>query len=71
LPALKGHYLFGDFCSGRVWVLDSAKPGGGHRLLLQSGQRIASFAEDREGELYLVGFSSGRIFRFTAADVSE
>lgn len=71
LPLLKGQYLYGDFCSGRIWVLDSGKPVTGPRILLMSGKRIASFAEDREGELYVLDYQSGGIFRFVAGDVSE
>jgi hypothetical protein len=63
LPALQGHYLYGDFCSGRVWALDTAEPAATPRLLLRSGKRIASFAEDAAGELYLLDFAVGRIFQ--------
>jgi len=69
LPQLQGQYLYGDFCSGRIWELDSGNPQAGPRILLLSGKRIASFAEDREGELYLLDYTSGRIFRFVAGDV--
>lgn len=71
LPALQGRYLYGDFCSGRIWALDSGKPETGPHILLMSGKRIASFAEDSEGELYVLDYQSGGIFRFVAGDVSE
>ncbi len=65
---LYGHYIYGDFCSGRIWELDSGNIETGPRILLLSGKRIASFAEDREGELYLLDYASGRIFRLSAGD---
>ena len=52
LPALQGTYLFGDFCSGEIWGYRN----GETRLLLESDLRISSFGEDREGELYVVGY---------------
>jgi len=63
LPALQGHYLYGDFCSGRIWALDSSDPAATAHMLLHSGKRIASFAEDSAGELYLLDFAVGRIFQ--------
>jgi glucose/arabinose dehydrogenase len=55
LPALRGHYVFGDFASGRVWTLDGPegvrRPLEGADGLLDS---IASFGEDSAGELYIV-----------------
>lgn len=66
IPGLYGHYLYGDFCSGRIWVLDSGNIQAGPRILLLSGKRIASFAEDRDGELYLLDYSAGRIFRLVS-----
>ncbi len=71
IPALYGHYLYGDFCSGRIWELDSGNIKEGARILMHSGKRIASFAEDRDGELYLLDYASGRIFRLVAGDRRE
>lgn len=68
IPALYGHYIFGDFCSGRIWELDSGNIKEGARILMHSGKRIASFAEDRDGELYLLDYASGRIFRLVAGE---
>jgi glucose/arabinose dehydrogenase len=69
IPELDGHYIYGDFCSGKIWELDSGNIQAGPRILLLSGKRIASFAEDRNGELYLLDFASGRIFRLVAKDM--
>lgn len=52
---LVGRYLFGDYCSGRLWTLTET-PGGRWTmtLLLESELRISSFGEDQDGELYVV-----------------
>lgn len=60
LPALYGAYIFGDFGSGRIWALFPGDNGNYEReLLLASGRSIASFAEGRDGELYVVDHSGG------------
>lgn len=52
---LVGQYLFGDYCSGRVWSLTESSPGRWMmRPLLDTGLRISSFGEDPSGELYIV-----------------
>ncbi len=66
LPQLVGHYLYGDFCSGTVWSLDSGNSRAKPRELLRSGKRISSFAEGSDGELYLLDLASGRIFKLEA-----
>jgi len=67
LPALRGVYLYGDFCSGRIWGL-SAGADGKHvsKVLLESGLNIASFAQGNDGEVYVIDLG-GRIFRVVSA----
>lgn len=65
--ALAGVYVFGDYCSGRIWGLASG--GGGEQapvLLLESGRTISSFGEDDTGELYLTDLADGSLWRVTA-----
>ncbi|MBI4495127.1 MAG: PQQ-dependent sugar dehydrogenase [Chloroflexi bacterium] len=66
-PQLVGLYLFGDFCSGRVWSLREG-PDGTFTMaeLLHSNLQISSFGEDEAGELYLAGFNDGAIYQVTA-----
>lgn len=61
IPALRGRYLYGDFCTGAVWSLDPENPAD-VRLELRLGTTLASFGEDLAGELYLVS-RTGSIFR--------
>ncbi|MBE0408865.1 MAG: PQQ-dependent sugar dehydrogenase [Anaerolineales bacterium] len=55
LPAWYGVYLFGDYCSGRVWGLVQNPEGDWHQeLLFENVARITSFGEDEDGEVYIV-----------------
>jgi glucose/arabinose dehydrogenase len=63
-PNLFGGYLYGDTCSGNIWVLDAARPeSGAPRLVLDSGHAISSFGEDQTGRLYLTDLSDGTLYR--------
>jgi hypothetical protein len=54
-PDLSGVYLFGDFCSGRIWGLDANGPNTQTPVqLVNTAAMISSFGEDQVGNLYLV-----------------
>lgn len=58
MPELEGWYVYGDFCSGRVWAIDAAADAGAAIPLADTGKAIASFAQDASGEIYLVTFNN-------------
>ena len=63
-PQMSGVYLFGDYCSGRIWGL--ARDAEGYWLvaeLAQTDVQISAFGEDEGGELYLVSLDSGELYR--------
>jgi hypothetical protein len=65
VPALRGRYVYGDFCSGRIWSLPAA--GGRPRLLaLPRLEGLSSFGVDAHGELYATTLG-GRVLRFAPA----
>lgn len=61
VPSLVGRYVYGDYCTGKVWSLDPARPGD-IRLELVLPKTLASFGEDQGGELYLVS-RTGSVYR--------
>lgn len=52
---LQGQYLYADFSTGRIWSLQESGPGQySSAELLDTSLNIASFAEDHNGELFIV-----------------
>jgi glucose/arabinose dehydrogenase len=64
LPAWQGVYFYGDYCSGRVWGLLRDPTGRWeNRLLFETGFTITSFGLDEEGEVYVIQYPQGKVFR--------
>ena len=65
IPWLKAAYVYGDFCSGKVFGLRYVDGEVvEHRQLADTGLNIMSFAENNDGELYLLSQKSG-IYRLS------
>ena len=62
-PELSGNYFFGDFCSGNIWRLFPEGDGWSDAIVLASGLNISSFGEDVNGEVYVLDYGSGTIYR--------
>jgi putative heme-binding domain-containing protein len=63
-PELQGHYIFGDWETRRIWgakVMDEGRLDEKFDLI-EPGVRIVDFAEDRDGELFLLDHDDGSIF---------
>jgi glucose/arabinose dehydrogenase len=66
--ALNQRYIFGDFCSGRIWSINADTSGAqSPSLLLDTSLNISSFGRGYTGELYVVSYSNGRIYRIAAS----
>jgi glucose/arabinose dehydrogenase len=63
LPEWQGIYLYGDYCSGRIWGLLQNQAGvWENELLFETGARITAFGQDEVGEIYLVNHR-GSVYR--------
>jgi glucose/arabinose dehydrogenase len=63
IPAYRGRYLYGDYCSGIVWSLRiSAGRGVDIRREPITVPDLSSFGQDAAGELYATSLS-GRVFK--------
>jgi glucose/arabinose dehydrogenase len=63
VPAARGRYFYGDYCSGTIWSLRAVR--GKLRGLRREALRVpelSSFGEDAAGELYAVSLR-GAIYR--------
>jgi len=65
IPGLNGSYVFADYVSGRIFRLASGAPP--LEELLDSNLLIPAFAEDAQGELYVLGYIDGGVYRIVAA----
>jgi cysteine-rich repeat protein len=67
IPDLKGVYVFGDFCTSRIWGLFESIPGVwvDSEFVLDpelGGFGISSFGEGENGEIYVMRFG-GEVFK--------
>jgi glucose/arabinose dehydrogenase len=63
-PDFFGKYICGDFQSRRVWAITQTnRVLAGVVEIGVAPSEIVSFAEDHAGELYVVGYGSGLIYR--------
>ena len=61
---LSGRYVFGDYCSGRIWSMRLADGrASGLRRERATIKGLVSFGEDASGNLYAIAFG-GTIYRF-------
>jgi glucose/arabinose dehydrogenase len=68
VPGLRGRYVYGDVCSGRLWSLRAGRDSATDvRREDDELEQLSSFGEDAAGELYAVSLD-GRVFRLGASD---
>jgi glucose/arabinose dehydrogenase len=63
IVTLRGHYLYGDFGSGRIWALEAGASNAEPVLVMDTSLNISSFAEDQAGEIYVLDYVSGEIHK--------
>lgn len=74
LADLAGAYIYGDYDTGRIWMLRydrDKKTVTDHRELYDSSLRLVGFGEDHAGELYLLDHQSGKISRLVPNPVKN
>ena len=64
-PSLKGYYLYGDYCSGRLFSLSNnlSADWSTPSQIADTNYVISTFGEDENGELYLADYSTGKIYK--------
>lgn len=61
---LSGKYVYGDWCSGRIWAAAEIDGHWQTAVIADSDLAIVSFGEDDAGELYVVDYN-GSVFELT------
>ena len=67
-PVLNGGYVFGDTCSGNLWVMDPA--GDGRRdpvLAAQTERAISAIGQGEDGTVYATDLGRGELLEVSAA----
>jgi glucose/arabinose dehydrogenase len=66
VPALRGRYVYADYCSGRLWTMRAGPSPGGVRedtgRLAVKLANVTSFGQGSAGELYVI--ANGSLYRF-------
>ena len=69
MPELDGVYFYGDYCTGIVWTLQQNEDGTWeNELFLYTDFTISSFAQDSEGEIYIVNHDGGGIYMLVVVE---
>ena len=80
IEPIRNHYVFADFVNSNVWSIPEADLVNGTTLAVTADMRlngqlvpdagslanVSSFGEDDDGNLYIVSYSTGEIFRFVS-----
>ncbi len=64
IPDLDGAYVYGDYQTGIMWYLRYDGKTAGKPIGIGATPEIASFGEDRDGEIYVCNLK-GKLFRLT------
>jgi glucose/arabinose dehydrogenase len=65
---LQGLYVYGDYCSGRIWTMN--ENGSGETVRRDTSLNISSFGESENGELYVTHLG-GTLYRVIAPEFSD
>ncbi|MGD9701828.1 MAG: sorbosone dehydrogenase family protein [Acidimicrobiia bacterium] len=66
IPGLVGAYVYGDYCSGRIWAVRVADGAVTEQAEVGSVDNLVSFGEDAARELYALSLD-GPVLRFDPA----
>ena len=65
---LQGLYVYGDFCSGRIWTM--RENGSGETVRRDTSLNISSFGESESGELFVTDLN-GVLYRVIAPEFTD
>ncbi|QDU27161.1 Soluble aldose sugar dehydrogenase YliI precursor [Anatilimnocola aggregata] len=73
LPQLAGSFVYGDYITGTIWSVRRESDGSySHATLCDTDQRIVSFTQGNEGELYVLDYDfTGQIYELLPSDLPD
>jgi glucose/arabinose dehydrogenase len=66
IGGLHGSYVFGDYCTGTIWIAGDGQMGWTAITWISRGFGLSSFGEDDDGELYLCDRNDGEVYRIVS-----
>ena len=64
LPEWNGIYLYGDYCSGKIWGLILSNGQWQSQVMFETGGTITTFGQDESGEVYFAS-DNGNVYHLT------
>ncbi len=68
VPALRGRYLYADFCTGVIWAARRDGSAWTSDVWLDTTLVISSFAQNAAGEVVVLDYASGTVYGLTGDD---
>lgn len=65
VSTLEDAYIFGDFVSGNIWASTFNGENWATVQLFNTNYAIAAFGQDAAGELYVLDYNTGTLYRFS------
>jgi glucose/arabinose dehydrogenase len=66
IPEWNGVYLYGDYCSGKIWALILVDGLWQSQVMFETGGTITTFGQDESGEIYFAS-DNGNIYRLISS----
>ena len=64
MPEWNGVYLYGDYCTGRIWALILSDGQWQSQVMFIAGDTITTFGQDEAGEVYFAS-DTGNVYHLT------
>jgi hypothetical protein len=64
MPEWNGIYLYGDYCSGKIWGLILSDGQWQSQVMFETGATITTFGQDESGEIYFAS-DTGSVYHLT------
>lgn len=62
-PALRGKYLYADYCSGQLYAATKADQKWQPTLAAKTAYKISAFGQDSQNELYFADYATGSLYQ--------